>query len=353
MKKHLLFVATLLTSFVASAQFTDSNAPVIGDGATLYVLDSNATAYNNQTGTSAEWDYSTTSGYDDGLGNAQTKLITVIDASTAPQAADFPASTHALEIQDVITQFYTDDAANGRVSQGLTFEEPSMGTIVGRFDTDEEQLITYPFSMGDAFSDAFSGTADAGAMASNLPVIGSNNVTIDGKGTLKLGQGQVLTDVLRYKLTDTMSASTPFGNMQMVRTQYEYYKHGNSITGNLPLFIHVHLVFLQVGSATPIMDASVVLSGVEPDAANVGITTNQLAQTSLYPNPANAVVTVQLPNGVEDATITISDALGRTVYNRKVYSSKTTIAVDGLKNGLYFAAIKNNNVKVTKRLIIK
>lgn len=352
MKKHLLLAAALMTGVVASAQFTASNAPAIGDGSTLFVLDSTATAFGSETGTSAVWDYSSTPGYNDGAGNPVGRTVSVLDATTTANAADYPNSTNTLKIQDVITIYYTDDAT-GRMSQGMMFNEPTLGDVIGRYSTDAEQLMTYPFAVGDNQSDIFSGNADAGQLITNVPVTGNVVSAVDGKGTLKLGGGQDFTDVVRYKIQDTMNANvTGFGMMQMVRTEYDYYKFGNSITGNLPLFIHVHIVFGQQGSTQPMTDVQVVLSAVA-NGIDAGITNNNLSETAVYPNPATSSINVKLPSNVNEANVSIKDALGRVVLSSELNSNFTTLPVSNLKKGLYFITLSNQSVKSTKRLIIK
>lgn len=352
MKKHLLLVAALSFGMMASAQFTTSNAPAIGDGSTMYLLDSNATDYASEIGTGAVWDYSTVSGYDDGTGNPIGKTVSVLDATSTANASDYPTSTNALDIQDVITQYYT-ESATGRESQGFMFTEATLGDIIGKFDTDAEQLLTYPFALNDNVSDIFSGSADAGTFLTGIPVDGNNTATVDGKGTLMLGNSQTFTDVIRYKLQDTMNATvTGFGNMQMVRTQYEYYKFGNSITNNLPLFIHVHIVFGQVGSATPMKDANVVLSAVQ-NGMTAGVTNVDLSNFSVYPNPAKSVVTVQLPSSVNQAKITVKDALGREVISTQMNNHLQQVDLSQLRKGLYFITLSNHAAQATKRLIVR
>lgn len=84
-----------------------------------------------------------------------------------------------------------------------------------------------------------------------------------------------------------------------------------------------------------------------------------LAGTSLYPNPAHATATVQLPSvsGASAATLTLLDALGRVVRTATVPLSAAGLrhALDlaGLPVGLYALRVAAGDRTATHRLVVE
>ncbi|NNC86602.1 MAG: T9SS type A sorting domain-containing protein, partial [Bacteroidia bacterium] len=82
-----------------------------------------------------------------------------------------------------------------------------------------------------------------------------------------------------------------------------------------------------------------------------------LANINVYPNPATDMVHISLGNlQAKDATITILDALGRTVYTEEVNSPantyKTEIDVNLFEAGAYIIQVENNSGIKNSKLIV-
>lgn len=78
---------------------------------------------------------------------------------------------------------------------------------------------------------------------------------------------------------------------------------------------------------------------------------NNSTTLQVFPNPAKAIVQIKLPDGFENATITIGTLLGKTV---KIYTTNTTnknIDVSQLASGMYLLRIEVNGEQFTKKLI--
>ena len=102
---------------------------------------------------------------------------------------------------------------------------------------------------------------------------------------------------------------------------------------------------------------------VDPNAAAVsGMSTfnfntlsveeeNELIGVSLYPNPANDIVKLQVPTGIEDIKIEVFDNAGKKI-NMEL-SSDNTIDVSSIASGLYLVSIIADDLKTTKKLIVK
>lgn len=79
----------------------------------------------------------------------------------------------------------------------------------------------------------------------------------------------------------------------------------------------------------------------------------QLKECSIFPNPANKIVNVQLPTHLINATIYILNTSGQLVYSQKATAINQIINVSNLNNGTYYIQITKQNIKQLKQLIIQ
>lgn len=92
-------------------------------------------------------------------------------------------------------------------------------------------------------------------------------------------------------------------------------------------------------------------------ASATSVGENELASTSVYPNPASTIVNVAFEGKGGDYTITITDLVGRTVSNTIATNAngatKTELSIADLKTGNYLVTISNGAAKFTQTLIVK
>nr|WP_262898383.1 T9SS type A sorting domain-containing protein [Hymenobacter negativus] len=80
---------------------------------------------------------------------------------------------------------------------------------------------------------------------------------------------------------------------------------------------------------------------------------------SLYPNPAHNTVTVLMPANTraENATLTLTDALGRIVQVRNISQAMTEVPIvldlNGLPSGMYTLLVRTGAAKVVRRLVVE
>ncbi|PKR80757.1 hypothetical protein CW751_08275 [Brumimicrobium salinarum] len=349
MKRNLLFGFSLIIGLSASAQFTDANKPVQGDGTTLYLIDESAPNMATEVGSGAVWDYSTYAGYNDDARN-----LTVFDASSTAEAALYPISVEALEVEG-LTMSYSISSAAERLSQGFVFSEPNLGDVIVQFDSVDATTHVYPMGLGDAVVDSFIGHASFNFNgAQNVLVLGELHAKVDGQGTLKLANNDY-TNVLRYSLIDTIvmkDVSTGFMgtiDVNIYRAQYEYYDLANN---SLPLFVHTTIIVAPEGGVISPTENKLVLSLDNP-AANVGLVKNELEQTVIYPNPAKGVMNIDLPSNVEKADIKITDAAGRHIDAYTNVNGPLKVSTSSYQQGVYLIHISNDMFKTTKSIVVE
>ncbi|MEX2483794.1 MAG: T9SS type A sorting domain-containing protein [Brumimicrobium sp.] len=346
MKKQLLLSAALFTGLTTFAQFEQSNEPQVNDGTTLYVIDSMAPAFENETGASAEWDYSSYAGYE-----GEARNLTAIDPTLTTNGSEYPSSTVALDIENFLIN-YTSSSATERTGHGFVYIDGDLGDVVVVYDVDPAIQYNYPFDLSDNFTDTYSGSAtfNAGTGDQTEDANGEITAEVDGTGTLMLANGVNHTNVYRYKLVDSTTVNNvPFiGDVTLHRTQYEYYDLNNQ---TMPLFIHTSVVLGPTGGA-PISQFSLVMSEEEP-SGYVGVGENQLARTKVYPNPANETLNLKLPNNIDNAEVSIVDVMGRTVLDQSIVNDYTQINVSHLEKGMYVVNIKNGDSVESKNIVIR
>lgn len=341
MKKTLLFLG-VFTSVIANAQFTQANEPAIGDSQTMFMCDTSVSNLSTVTGGTAVWDFSK-------CARVNTGATKIVSAKTPTDvSAEFPNATKAIDIQDYLTSFFSSSSTQ-RNSKGMRFVQPApLGTvnvIFNNTNNEDEKVMEYPYDFGNSHSDDFKGQVKSTAI--NTTCTGHGNFSVDGKGTLKLNAATTLTNVLRYKLVDTVDAvlTTPFAvTLKIIRTQYEYYDLANS--KELPVFIYATLRITSTGQFTTDVKQKIVLNSVQPDGF-IGIAEQNELNLSVYPNPTTGII--KLSGLTSDAVVTITDLQGKVVYTNTVSNGEMSIAE--FQAGVYVMEVVSAEGKAVQRIV--
>jgi serine protease AprX len=104
--------------------------------------------------------------------------------------------------------------------------------------------------------------------------------------------------------------------------------------------------------ANPTIQLGYGIPDFESVIQTLSITENRSEATiQVFPNPAKVTLQINLPEGFENATITVGTLVGKTV---KTYTTNTTynnIDISELASGMYLFRIEANGVQFTKKLI--
>lgn len=89
--------------------------------------------------------------------------------------------------------------------------------------------------------------------------------------------------------------------------------------------------------------------------ANATLGTNDFAIDTfkMYPNPAQDLVSIALPNGLNDGTAKIYDMLGKVVAKQVVSSNDTSIDISSLVSGSYLVVLRTEYGNATKILLVQ
>jgi hypothetical protein len=338
MKKSLLLLSgALVIGSLTNAQttLTFAGEPAIGSSSVRFVVDSNAANLATATGTAQTWDYSNIFGY-----SANTKIDSVVDATTAPNTSDFPASSNTLRIPGYMDSYYQYVGTTEKSIDGFVMDFGGVNAIV-KYDVDAAKSLTFPFAYGDNFTDAVSGNL-GGAVTGTIT--GTTKVTADGTGTLKLF-GKDFTGALRIHTRDSIVADLGMlGTATIIRNQYDYMVSDSAY----PVFTHTSTA---IASLAINQTLSVVLSAVNPPA-DAGIDEATAVTFNMYPNTTNGNVIISMDK-IQNASIEVVNAVGQTVKTIIPTTNQTTFSLTDQVGGMYFVKVVSGNSQKTMKLIVR
>jgi para-nitrobenzyl esterase len=81
---------------------------------------------------------------------------------------------------------------------------------------------------------------------------------------------------------------------------------------------------------------------------------NMLQAANIFPNPADDLVTIQLPGFSGELTIRVTDLTGKTVYSQvsTISDGQVSLNTENLSAGMYALEIRSGNYSTTKKLMI-
>ena len=317
---------------------TSANAPAAGSVRAYVKIDSTGLT-PGAAGASVSWDYSAAV-----IDTNHSSASYLASGSTA-YAPSFPGSTVAVASGTGFVYY----ATNSSSFDLLGSETPTSGV---RF-SDSEELLAFPFSYTNTFSDNFRGHSTGSSLADSL--FGSNSAVADAWGTLKVPGGATYTNALRVKNTETYVDSViGIVGFHYTTITYNWYVS----TQSSPVF------YLQYFSTFPSSNPSSVnksktawftytpAAGIEEQDAVV--------RMLLYPNPLcgqEGILNYTLPCPGH-TVISILNPLGQEVKRMEkgmlapgTYAENLETAL--LTRGMYWVRISCGTTRAVQKLIIK
>ncbi len=302
MKKiYMIFAAGLVamtTTAIAQPVITSSITSVpLGTIDTAY--GASPTVLPGAGGAGVTWDMST-------VPTVYAAKLTVVAPSTTPYASTFSSATFCVQVDGTSTSYnYNRQTSIGVENLTLTYAGVGTGTD---FSLNPRMSIPIPFSYTNERSDTFQ-SATSGPDTVRL--------IYDGYGTLK----------------------TPFNTYSnVIRIKEDYGTKYSYSWYNVTPFVMV-MNYSSSSNNYVIVKTHFATTGV----AN----TPAVASAVIFPNPTNGNAILRTDaTAYNNASVIITDILGKTVKQLPVTSSETTILKDGLTTGLYFYSVQNNGVKI-------
>lgn len=87
--------------------------------------------------------------------------------------------------------------------------------------------------------------------------------------------------------------------------------------------------------------------------AALGVVTNPVLNSNVYPNPTKGIVNVAIPSLIDTATITLFDLQGRAILTKETNQVYTSFGIENLQDGVYLVNIANDQGAITKKIVLK
>ncbi|CAH8281613.1 putative secreted protein (Por secretion system target) [Mariniflexile fucanivorans] len=275
------------------------------------------TINQSPTGANASWDFT-------GLSDTSTIYSDTYSSSTIQTKE---GSTLIAEI------VLNTSGATSIISEKLEGFELNFSNygIIGTFP------LSYNYSNSDTVSGTFSGGGVSGTVANSSNIV----VSVDAYGTLKVGAFDGA--VTRLKMVQNLSLNITFPPITASGTLTSYFYYDANST-NL-IFRTNHLEVSDAGIDTTIMER-LYNNPLSNDKFHISN-----SDLSLVSNPVQEVLRLNVSNNIKIQRITILDVLGKIVL--KVDTNESSIPVNQLKSGLFFASITTDKGVVIKKFIKK
>lgn len=302
------------------------NEPIVGDFERRKGFDSTS-ALSNSAGSNQTWNFTSLTS-----NTAAVVLNTYTTPASVPGYTAFSNFSTATigKTDGTVGEFYK--------STTSTYEMLGMApsSSLALSFTNTAIVAQWPITNTYSLTDAVSGNIKVNIIfPSTGPFNGTQNVSAIGTGTLQLPNGITLNDcmLLKSALTGTGSVVilTVTANATITSTGYNYYHASQKFP---VLSIVYSTTSVKTGTAAPNVTNNVnitINNDVFAGIKEYGV----LHQASVYPNPAQNFITVDLA-GLKEATIEIFDLSGKIMFSEKISENKNKINISSLNSGMYF-----------------
>ena len=310
MKKHFLFILTLLLASSAIAQPTltfENTAPKIGDQlSSIFLVENFDLAHN---GANQTWDFSAFTGM-----NFQSNYISLENSTESILFSDANIVLSGNGIEESAELYYA--SSNDEMSI-VGLKTNGIPSIMLTY-TDLELHLKFPISYDDTYSDSFSAEAE-NHLGQNYVRSGNIEIKADGYGTLILPE-TTISNALRIRTiknyNDVESGEIAF---EYIDTIYNWYDGIH----NFPLATASNIQSFIPDFEGPALSISTISFTDQLETTTALNSIEKQNQFSFYPNPATDFI-----------------------YTNKA----TTIEIYDLKSGMYI--VKSPETNYSEKLIV-
>jgi hypothetical protein len=114
----------------------------------------------------------------------------------------------------------------------------------------------------------------------------------------------------------------------------------NSYTDLLPLTNGYYMIEVEGVSCDPSRTIQTSKSNII-NYELVGVDELMASQISIYPNPANSIITLEVPSDLLGQEYVIYDVMGRQINKGQIKSTKFALEIAHLEGGLYLLNLGN------------
>ncbi|HXD91712.1 MAG TPA: T9SS type A sorting domain-containing protein [Bacteroidia bacterium] len=335
-KLATILTITICISLNAQPVLTDANTnPIIGDKF-AYIISSNIIGPGN-SGANQVWNFSSMNSF----------TMDSINMISPPSYISNSSNIEAWSISGACycTPYYPNPSfspINAAFYNTSTLKWQSGGVQeIGAGLTiqysDLEDLLHYPFTFNDSFSDVFSGSYYTQTVGFPIRYVkGKDSVAADGYGTLILPTG-TYSNVLRVHILEFIKDSQNVSNFNnTVNEFYLWFLPGNHI----PIASHTS----YGGQILCGYLSNVFMTDIEQHAVDD-------KQTIISPNPSNGIFSISVISEVKQSQIEVFNIIGECILRQIVTSANSQIDLSSQPGGVYFINISMGSKQYTQKVI--
>jgi len=263
-------------------------------------------------------------------------------APTTSETTTYPGTTE-VTLSSSGTKMFTKNPSNVFSITGLTATDLNIN-----FSTNNATLGAFPMTYGYSNTDNVAGnytyTTYSGTFTGTLVT------SVDAYGTLTLTDPEYAYtgNVVRLKTVLNLSLTYIFPNAATVtQTSYIYYDTNSATFLENPIFrsITTH----TVSSLLSLDQTDITLEKFQAVLLN----TSDYALEKLWiKNPVANSIEINSTSVIDNATISVTDVLGKTIYQSKNNNIDGTLEIPvSLSKGMYLITIGNEKGSITKKII--
>jgi hypothetical protein len=256
-----------------------------------------------------------------------------------------------------VTAYFTPDSyVEIRDTVSLDFSADS-GLTIGvwiRQENDISGYIIEKMGTGDRFDDEYKMAISADGTI-NCGIVGPTSYQLfDSNGKLFINEWYLV--VMRWNLADGTMKIYFNGELNSLT-----YSNVPSIQNtSVPLRIGQFLEAAENSFRGSLDDLRIYNRALSDDEIMTLYTTEVVTSLdkvpgtggiSVYPNPVQSLLNVDIPGFSEPADFVLSDASGRAVLKGKLKSGESTIDLNSVKPGFYSILIKDGDQTVSRKII--
>lgn len=284
-----------------------TSVPLAGEAYEFYTNPAAAGLSITHGGANETWDFSSV--------NGNPELTSYMTDANSPNPGVFPGCNLA-EVSSLAENYLqTSSSAYSYVGQLLDVADITY--------TDPGDLLQFPITFGDSFTDVIAGTAE-------IPVIGIINasgtgvIKADGHGTLITSYGSI-PNVLRIHVYQDIDLGA-MGNL--TNNFYFWYDQTHKVALASYVDLQNPLGASQVAS---VLSENDYVTSVQEATAN--------SDLHVYPNPAQQQINVT--NALIGQEVVILSISGQVIYSTTIQSSTENIDISSFPKGMYLLKVSS------------
>jgi hypothetical protein len=331
-----MFVWNLPASF-SQITVTANDVPAANDTLRYSIADPTSTVDLATTGANTNWDFSALTPTSQAIDTYKTAtsvsiLLALSFATAYGIHTDISGITGGLPLPVSITDVYNFFQKKTGPSRyvGRGYAATISGITMPMAYTGDDIIYNFPLAFNNHDSSNYTNTTTIPSVGA-LKITGTRHNTVDGWGTIKTPYFTTAVNCLRVRSVidevDSITYNSTTIGIPRTTVEYKWLTNGNHYPA---LYVTANsLAGNEVVSSIHYKDKYQQLTGIASVQPNI-------TQLSAFPNPANTIVTINIPAAWHQYQSELFDVSGKKLLEN---SNKNQFDISALPSGTYFVRV--------------